>query len=254
VQTQKLSEQVLTILSTAEINGLTVCLTCGQLDRKLYQDVNSALEALGGKWNRKTRGHDFQNNPKEKLENAILTGKVTPPNKNGYFPTPKPIVQKLIVLAQLSDGMTVLEPSAGKGAIADQLRVIGFEPYCCEILPENIKVLKEKGYQVFEDFLKWNKPEFDRIIMNPPFEMQADIMHVTHAFNLLREKGIVVSVMASGVVFRQDKKAVAFRKLIEENNGEIIKLPEDSFKESGTSVNTVIVVIPKNKPTLTSYD
>ena len=50
---KKLSDDVLSILSTAQIDGFTVRLICGQLDRKLYLDVNAALEAIGGKWNRK---------------------------------------------------------------------------------------------------------------------------------------------------------------------------------------------------------
>ena len=93
---QALSEDVLAVLSTASIEGNSVILNCGQLDRKLYQDVNKALEALGGKWSRKAKGHVFSADPSEKLDNAILTGEVTPPSKNGYFPTPKQIVMRLI--------------------------------------------------------------------------------------------------------------------------------------------------------------
>ena len=90
--------------------------------------------------------------------------------------------------------------------------------------------------------------------MNPPFENQADIDHIIHAFDMLKPNGILVSVMAAGVVFRQNKKTVDFRKLIERNKGKIIKLPQDSFAESGTMVNTVIVVLPKNSPSINSYD
>ena len=256
MQTHKLSEEVLTILSTAEIDGLTVRLTCGQLERKLYQDVNLALEALGGKWNRKTKGHDFLSNPTEKLENAILTGEVTPPKKNGYFPTPKLIVQQLTDLAEIHQGQTVLEPSAGQGAIADEIRNRGAEVFCAEILPENLKILEAKSHKIVSrDIFAYAAYEkFDRVVMNPPFENQADIDHIIHAFDMLKPNGILVSVMAAGVVFRQNKKTVDFRKLIERNKGKIIKLPQDSFAESGTMVNTVIVVLPKNSPSINSYD
>jgi len=241
---KQLSENVLAILSTAEIDGLTVRLTCGRLDCKLYVEVNDALEALGGKWNRKTRGHDFKCDPSEKIENAILTGEVIPPSRNGYFPTPKAVVQQLIELADLKDEMSVLEPSAGQGAIVDELRSIGFEPTVCEILPENARILMAKNYYLAcSDFFELKEKRFDRVIMNPPFEFQADIDHVLHAHSLLRSKGLLVSVMSAGISFRQDKKAVAFRKFIEENNGEIIRLPIGSFKESGTGVNAVIVTV-----------
>lgn len=247
MKTQKLSTEVLAILSTAEIEGLTVRLTCGQLDRKLYMETNEALEALGGKWNRKNRGHDFQSDPSEKLENAILTGEVTPPSKNGYFPTPKRIVQQLIELADIKPDMDVLEPSAGQGAIAEELRNIGAKVVCCEILPENIKVLKQKGFDIaIGNFLGYFSGEgFDRVVMNPPFEKQADIDHVRHAHYSLRKGGLLVSVMSSGVTFPQDKKAVSFRNFVEQNSGKILPLPDKSFKESGTGVSTVIAVIPK---------
>ena len=51
------------------------------------------------------------------------------------------------------------------------------------------------------------------------------------------------SVMAAGVEFRQNTKTVEFRELVETNGGKIIRLPEGSFKEMGTGVNTVIVTM-----------
>ena len=244
---KKLSQEVLAVLSTAEINGLTVRLTCGQLDRKLYQDVNFALESLGGKWNRKSKGHDFTSDPNQKLDDAILTGEVTPPTKNGYFPTPKAIVQELIEIANIKPDMLVLEPSAGQGAIAEEIHKTNAKLVCCEILPENIKVLKAKGLDVAaEDFFQFNEfGKFDRVVMNPPFDNQADIDHVIRAYDMLKPNGLLVSIMSLGVVFRQNKKTVQFRNFVENNNGRTIELPEDSFKESGTGVNTVIIVIPK---------
>jgi hypothetical protein len=59
----------------------------------------------------------------------------------------------------------------------------------------------------------------------------------------LKPDGRLVAIMSAGVSFRQDKRTTAFRKLVEERGGMIEPLPEDSFKESGTSVNTVLVVV-----------
>jgi hypothetical protein len=50
--------------------------------------------------------------------------------------------------------------------------------------------------------------------------------------------------MGAGVVFRENKLAVEFRALVEDRGGSIEALPEGSFKESGTMVNTVVVTIP----------
>jgi len=145
MRTTKLSEEVLAVLSTANIEGSCVKLTCGQLDRKLYQDVNKALEAIGGKWNRKAQGHIFASDPEEALDNAILTGEVTPPSKNGYFPPPKNIVMQICDLANIKPGQDVLEPSAGQGAISTELYHRGAKVFACELLEANRKVLLGDG-------------------------------------------------------------------------------------------------------------
>ena len=240
-----LSKQALEALKTAKIDVNTVRLT-KKLDRKLYEEVNKALEALGGKWDRRQGGHIFAGSPAAKIKTVLSTGEVTLPDKNGYFPTPKPVVKKLLALANLRPGMTVLEPSAGQGAIAEELRASGAKVTTCENLPENVKVLKEKGFKVAgSDFLAFKDGKFDRVVMNPPFEDQTDIDHVLHAYGMLKPGGKLVSVMAAGATFRANKKTLAFRKLVADSKGKILPLPEGSFKESGTNVNSVVVVLPK---------
>src|SRR4030042_4964611 len=95
------------------------------------------------------------------------------------------------------------------------------------------------------DFLSVEpKPLYDRVVMNPPFEMQQDIDHVMHAWKFLKPGGRLVSIMSSGVLFRENKKTSEFRNHIDEF-GNMERLPEGSFKESGTMVNTCIVVLDK---------
>ena len=55
-------EQVLTVLSTVEIEGNNVLITA-QLDRKLYLAVNKVLDRIGGKWNKKAKSHVFDADP-----------------------------------------------------------------------------------------------------------------------------------------------------------------------------------------------
>lgn len=95
------------------------------------------------------------------------------------------------------------------------------------------------------DFLAQSpQPQYDRVIMNPPFEKQADIKHVLHAHKFLKPGGRLVSVMAASVLFRTNRLTVEFREFIQAKGGWIQELPEGSFKTSGTMVNTVIVTIP----------
>lgn len=238
---------VLERLSTATYEGNVVRLNCGQLSRPDYEAINKVLEALGGKWNRKLGGHAFEGDAAEALEAAIMTGTYTSAKDDfGYFPTPAAVVEQLLEWADLEPGMMVLEPSAGRGNIADALKAAGCAVKICEIQQANRAVLEQKGYEVIaDDFLSVpGRPRFDRIVMNPPFGKQADIDHILHAWQFLNAGGILVSVASSGVMFRENKKTVEFREFVA-RNGFIEQLGEDAFKESGTLVRTVAIVLKK---------
>ena len=90
------------------------------------------------------------------------------------------------------------------------------------------------------DFLQCNGDlgQFDRIIMNPPFGNAADIQHITHALKMLRPGGRLVAICANGP--RQNEK---LKPLTEKQGGSWEPLPPDTFKDSGTSVNTVLLTI-----------
>lgn len=243
----KISEDVLTVLSKSTITGNALVLPGEQLERNLYMRTNKVIEAAGGKWDRKAKAHLFIDDATEIIEQIILSGEITIPQDFGYFPTPEPIVKQLITLANVKPGMLVLEPSAGQGAIAREVAKIA-RVDCVELLPQNAEILEREGVYrtvAIGNFLEtYLKPIYDRVIMNPPFEKQSDIKHVRHALNFLKPDGILVSVMASSVKFRENTLTKDFRNLVDMSNGEIIALPEKSFKSSGTGVNTVIVVIP----------
>jgi len=251
-----IENDVLTVLSTITIDGNKVVIT-GQLDRKLYLAVNKVLERIGGKWNQKAKAHVFDGDPTSRLNNVIECGVLDPLVKTGYFPTPPEIVDKMIELANIEPLDTILEPSAGQGHIADRIcETVGrcTDDICvCEILPENIRILKSKGYEVnrdnfipFADDLNRHGIKFHRILMNPPFERQADINHVTTAFDLLAPNGVLVAIMSVGVTFRENKKTIEFReKILEPNCTHLEHLPDGSFKESGTMVNTILLKLEK---------
>lgn len=243
--TKKINDVTLAILSRVTVEGNNILLTCGQLDRKQYQAVDEVIKNIGGKWNRKAKAHVFQDNPTDKLEHVLLTGEITKPEKFGYFPTPAKLAQQVVALAEISQDHAVLEPSAGQGGIADHVPCKDLLD-CVELLPENITILEQKGYRVISgDFLEVEiAPMYDRVVMNPPFEKQADIDHVLKAWECVKPGGRLVSIMASNVVFRENRKTVEFRELLE-SHGTLEHNPVGSFKESGTMVNTVIIVMDK---------
>lgn len=244
----KVTTAVLEVLDRAETDGPALRLT-GQLDRKLYLDANKVLEAAGGKWNRAKKAHLFDGDAADAIEQVILTGQVVSKKQEfGYFPTPAPIVAQLIEHARIKPGMSVLEPSAGRGAIAGPIAALGAHVDCVELQPENVAALESlPGVNglLTGDFLNL-RPDlasYDRVVMNPPFARQQDIAHVLHAMGFLKPNGLLVAVMATGVMFRAGR-AEEFRKLVADRGGHFEALPDDSFKESGTGVNTVIAVIP----------
>ena len=57
--------------------------------------------------------------------------------------------------------------------------------------------------------------------------------------------GKLVAIMSAGAEFRSDRKTSGFRELVAAMDGTIERLPDDSFKESGTSVRTVVVEMVK---------
>lgn len=244
----QIDSEVLATLSAAQVDGCHVALT-GQLDRKLYERTNKVLEAAGGKWSRKARAHIFDGDASERMDQIILSGSVeVPKDEFNFFPSPTAVVARLIELSDIERGMRLLEPSAGRGAIAWACAEAGALVDCYELMEANFtSIAGDRRLESVRhmDFLA-QSPEasYDRVVMNPPFLKQADIKHVTHAHKFLKPGGLLVSVMSAGVTFRTDANTKAFRVMVEERGGHIEPLPENSFKSSGTGVNTVIAVIP----------
>lgn len=246
-----LSAQALSVLSGCVVNGNVVTLPSDQLPRKLYEEVDLALRGLGGKWNRAQRGHVFAESEADVrmlLEGCLQTGLAEPLHPNGYFPTPKATAEYLATLANIQDGMTVLEPSAGEGGIAHVIaeKFPASDLTCVEVNPKLAKNIKN-GRVITGDFFA-HGGTYDRVVMNPPFEFLRDIDHVNHAFAQLRDGGRLVSVMSHGVTFRREKKAAEFRELVAKH-GRIEPLPAGSFKHSGTMVNTIVVILDRPEAT-----
>ena len=178
----------------------------------------------------------------------LTAGEITCPQDFGYFPTPPPIVQRMIRLADLKPGMRVLEPSAGRGAIAKPLAALGNAVDCVELLDDNALAIKADGYAAtltVDDFLSMPAtPTYERVVMNPPFGRQADIRHVLHAHRFLKPGGLLVSVMSNAVTFRTNRLTGDFRTLVGRCGGTAQPLPAGSFTVSGTEVHTVLVTLP----------
>lgn len=247
----KLSNEAIDVLARSTVDGLTVFLPEGQLERPLYVEVNKALEAIGGKWSRKAKGHVFTTDPEAALFQVIATGEAhAVKGEFGFFPTPAPLAKRLVEIADIKPGFWVLEPSAGNGALLAALDArlpnadLRANTLAVEIQQPLADQLKADGWHVAcADFLTIQPTAmFKFAVMNPPFDRRmVDIDHVMHAHRCLLFGGRLVSIMSNGVTFRQERKAVEFREFVAANNGRFHEVEDGAFKESGTMVRTVIV-------------
>lgn len=255
----RINEKTLAILSHClEFQEPNQIVIGTQLDKADYAKVNAVLVALGGKWDRKAKAHLFGGRGvdqlREDIDRVIETGQVTTGNDLGWFPTPSALGDRIVAMLPLKPGETVLEPSAGVGALAQA--VLRREPtakvMCVEIHELRAAALRAAGFKAttVADFLQIDPKSadvlVDHVVMNPPFApRRADLAHVEHALHFLRPGGTLVSVMAGGITFREDTRSDRFRMMVKMLGGEITKLPSDSFRASGTSVETVLLRVTK---------
>ena len=190
------------------------------------------------------------------FDNAVLdyysNQKLNSRNREGvdYFPTPEPLGYKMMEWANMGEGDTVLEPSAGHGAIARYApkgnQMVAIEPSQSLFTKLQLKAggLGRKFQNtIFENYDIGNK--HDVVVMNPPFGTAGAtaIAHLGKAFKHLEEGGRVVALIPRGST---DKK---FDKWIEGEKTAVMRaevaLPDIVFEKAGTKVVCRVVVVDK---------
>ena len=198
--------------------------------------------------------------PKEQdndpFDSAVLdyysNQKLNSRNREGvdYFPTPEPLGYKMMEWANMGEGDTVLEPSAGHGAIARYApkgnQMVAIEPSQSLFTKLQLKAggLGRKFQNtIFENYDISNK--HDVVVMNPPFGTAGAtaIAHLGKAFKHLEEGGRVVAIIPRGST---DKK---FEKWIDGEKTAVLRaeveLPDILFEQAGTRVVCRVVVVDK---------
>ena len=133
---QTLTPEITAVLERAVISGNQV--TLPQIDRALYLKVDKALQNAGGKWNTRARAHLFESDPQAKLAQILGTG-VAIDEKKAFqaFYTPPALVDRMAALAQV-ESHVVLEPSAGRGALADACLQAGARSNVSRSIPSRL--------------------------------------------------------------------------------------------------------------------
>jgi len=248
----QIDPEVATVLVRGSQEGLVFRLPDEPLDRKLYVKVDKILKALGSKWSRSDKGHRVPESFAGRLADALDTGCAVDRDKAlGFFSSPLDVADQVFALAAIGPEHTVLEPSAGTGALVRP--ELGQSWVLVEIDPERGRQLSDRfpaHLVTVANFLDLRRGldlgSFDRVIMNPPFGLKPRAVdHVLHALSLLTPDGVLVAILPQGVEFREDRATVAFHAAVAAQGGVFHALPEGAFKASGTSVRTCLLVVDR---------
>jgi phospholipid N-methyltransferase len=158
------------------------------------------------------------------------------------FPTPADLAARMVELAEIEAGQTVLEPSAGTGRLLDAIHAAepGAKVYAVEINAALCGKLDASRQAVIcGDFLAVRSDmfacgSFDRIVMNPPFQNASDVAHIIHARTLLAPGGRLVALCANG-----SRQAAKLQPLCDSWE----ELPPGTFQAEGTGVRVVLLTM-----------
>lgn len=219
--------------------------------KKEYTDLKNEIIKSGGIYSK--NGFDFIEKSEIVYDRITSGSNYNFKKEFQFFGTPDTLADKLVELSfelpsQIS---TVLEPSAGQGAIIKAIHRIDpdINVHYCELMNLNLSFLQNyTGPTEFisKDFLSIKKVNyFSQIIANPPFSKNQDIDHILKMYECLTEGGRLVSISSESWVNGTQKKQVDFKNWLNKVNAEVIDIEKGAFKESGTMVGVKIIVINK---------
>jgi len=150
------------------------------------------------------------------LERSIQFSRI-----DGFWSTPMQLAHRMAEMAHLAPGMRVLEPSAGKGNIADAIRALCPDAVI-DVAERNYtlsEILKLKGYKVISNdclSIESSSDRYDRCLLNPPFESGQDMAHVLHCYSLLTPGGRLVAIVGAGAIHNSTNKHKAFQAWLDD--------------------------------------
>ena len=173
-----------------------------------------------------------------------------------YYPTPPETAAKLIDMIEsryVTNGINILEPSAGTGELIEAWRKAkrrygdytpDFHGHCIEINEKRAATLKGKGYKVvWDDFLTFNPlMKYTLVLMNPPFREGA--RHLLKAFEVCAAGGQIACILNAETIrnpHTNEQKALA-AKLEEQEKCEI-KYVTAAFAEAERKTDVEVALV-----------
>jgi hypothetical protein len=248
-------EPVLAALTKATADG--VLITLPQIDDEpTYRLTCRVLTTAGGHriYGGRYQFDDAAGGAAVILNDLLAKGEVWRPADTCFYPTPLPVTRKLLKAAGDINGKQLLEPSAGKGALAIPAAEAGAIVDCIEIVPaftRELESLNRFRSVLCADFTALTPHRsYDVVLANPPMRRGSEIVHFLHAWEFVNPGGVLVSVLTDGTRWRGDRVTRSLRNLLDVYHGVITPLHELSFNSSGAQVHTVTVVLrrPPGQP------
>ena len=179
---------------------------------------------------------------------------------SGFYPTPISMANKMLDGVRWDYVSTILEPSAGKGDLADMInrrwnihRGRSYENKkadidCIEVDPNLRAILKDKGLRVVhDDFLTYSTMKrYSLIVMNPPFE--AGAKHILKAIQLLQDGGQLIALCnAETLKNPYSNERDRLMRILTENEAQIEYITE-GFANAERKTNVEVALIRFKKP------
>lgn len=176
-----------------------------------------------------------------------------------FYPTPQNLIDKMLCDLDFKIISSILEPSAGKGNIIEELKkreggLYGYKKYqfnidCIEADQNLQHILKGKNFRVVHnDFLTYNTmKEYDLIVMNPPFSNGCK--HLLKALEMQRRNGGAVVCALNAETLKNictNDRLDLQRKLTEYNAK--IEFIQDVFLDAERKTNVEIALIKVQLP------
>ena len=239
------------IINACEIDNKNIRLPKFQINKKVYSEVKKTFENAGASWvGGKTQAFVFPFVPDRVMDELKKGNYINLQQDYQFFETPDDLADWIVSLADIKETDLILEPSAGRGAIIKAIHSIypSLNVDCYELMPENREYLLQMPCVSLMglNFINDNKEKkYNKIIANPPFSNNQDIIHIRKMYDILEDGGRLVAISGTGYKFRQDKVAIEFREWLASVYDVTYMIEKGKFKKSGTNIETCVIIINK---------
>lgn len=215
---------------------------------------------------------EYEQKQKEKVDVGCVNVAYLPAfDDTQFYPTPDKLAGIMLGFVDWKKVETVLEPSAGKGDLAESAvkawkncwgrgyydsedRKAKFD--VIEIDPNLRYILNGKKFRIVgDDFLAFNSfKNYDLVLMNPPFNKGAE--HLLHAIMMQEKNGGQIVCLLNAETLRNpytNERKLLLQKL--EQHGAKIKYVADAFNKAQRKarVDVAVIGIDIPKPQRTSF-